>query len=78
MIYRHLSLQSKSSVNAGDFIEKDHALIILDNEKSAKTDGERKHLHLSIRKESSIDLREYVSSQKDLERWIYFEKIAGQ
>ena len=37
---------------------------------STETDGERKHLHLSIHKWTSINLKWYVDSQWELDDWI--------
>ena len=41
----------------------------LGNDKSEETDGERKHLHFGIIKGDEIDVRGYVQSEIDLNKW---------
>jgi hypothetical protein len=69
VVYGHLELASitakiNDALNAGD------TLGILGKDKSMETDGERKHLHLSVHKGSAINIRGYVSSKNQLSEWI--------
>ncbi|MFH0987714.1 MAG: M23 family metallopeptidase [Patescibacteria group bacterium] len=69
VLYGHLSLGSVKKTK-GDKLTKGETIGILGKGFSLETDGERKHLHLSIRKGERIDFRGYVSSKKELENWI--------
>jgi hypothetical protein len=74
ILYGHLSL-TKSPKKPGDFIKKGEEVGILGEEISNETDGERKHLHLSIYRGSSIDYRGYVAKKSDLSQWINPEEV---
>lgn len=76
VIYGHLS--ADESVENGKELARGEKIGILGAAKSAETDGERKHLHLGIKKGSAIDARGYVATEKELEQWldIYAEKKA--
>lgn len=68
VVYGHLKLASISaSINAelqtGDIIG------ILGKWYSSETDGERKHLHLSIHEWSTINIRGYVTTSEGLKEW---------
>ena len=74
VIYGHLELASISALPnhylaPGDFIGH------LGSANSADTDGERKHLHLGIRKGVSDDIRGYVATEAELSNWIDFHQI---
>ncbi len=42
----------------------------LGNDRTSETDGERKHLHLSVKKGTHIDFRGYVTTEEELKKWI--------
>ena len=69
VIYGHLMLESVK-VNAGGRVERGDILGRLGAAGSTDTDGERKHLHLSIHRGEAIDIRGYVSRRADLSQWI--------
>ncbi len=52
------------SVHTGDFIGT------LGEGYTRQTDGERKHLHLSIHKGTTIELKGYVQTAQELDQWI--------
>jgi hypothetical protein len=54
----------------GDSITAGDTIGVLGTGDSAETDGERKHLHLSIHKGTGIDIRGYVASQSLLDQWL--------
>jgi murein DD-endopeptidase MepM/ murein hydrolase activator NlpD len=68
VIYGHLdparSIKENSPVIAGETIG------YLGRDKSAQTDGERKHLHLAILSGTKLDLRGYVSNPEELINWL--------
>jgi hypothetical protein len=69
VIYGHLKLGSinakiNDNLNIGDEIG------ILGAAYSVETDGERKHLHLGMHRESAINILGYVSSKSQLADWI--------
>lgn len=69
VVYGHLSLagvswQKGDSVQAGDTIG------LLGKAYSDETDGERKHLHVSIHRGTAINIRGYVNSRSDLDEWV--------
>ena len=68
VIYGHLDptrlIKENSSVTAGETIG------YLGRDKSAETDGERKHLHLAILSGTKLDLRGYVSNPEELINWL--------
>lgn len=66
ILYGHLradSITKKNEVLKGDLIA------VLGKGGTKETDGERKHLHFSIHKDS-IDLRGYVQKQEELKGWV--------
>jgi len=69
VVYGHLRISSVSaamgdSVHAGDMIG------LLGKGYSDETDGERKHLHLSIHKGRAVNIRGYMNSKESLADWI--------
>ncbi len=69
VLYGHLSLES-IKFSKGETITKGSELGELGKDKSAETDGERKHLHLSIIKGDQVDYRGYTENQKELLHWL--------
>lgn len=74
VLYGHLKLNDAPAEIGKTFFRGDE-LAILGAGSSADTDGERKHLHLGIKKGSAIDVRGYVSNKSDLANWLDPEKI---
>ncbi len=66
-LYGHLKPASiprvEQTVRAGEQI------CVLGEGGTAETDGERKHLHFAVRKDTRPDIRGYVSGKEELERW---------
>jgi murein DD-endopeptidase MepM/ murein hydrolase activator NlpD len=69
VIYGHLKLASISK-NAGDTLFQGEEIGILGKAFSAETSGERKHLHLGIRKGTAVNILGYVQKESDLSSWI--------
>lgn len=74
ILYGHLKLND-ASAQVGKIFSTGEKLAILGAGGSVDTDGERKHLHLGIKKGQQVDWRGYVSSKKELANWIDPEKI---
>jgi hypothetical protein len=69
VLYGHLRLASiekrpQDNLTAGEKIG------VLGTGYSDETDGERKHLHLSMHRGSAVEMRGYVQSEEVLQRWI--------
>lgn len=69
IVYGHVRLSSVSA-HIGDSIRTGDTLAVLGTGYSTETDGERKHLHLSIHLGPVVNIRGYVKSQADLKNWI--------
>lgn len=69
VIYGHLNLQSISK-EAGEYLVPGEQFAMLGAHESSETDGERKHLHLSIHKGAGTDIRGYVQNESELSNWI--------
>ncbi len=69
VIYGHLDLES-IEFRAGDNLSPADILGILGADKSAETDGERKHLHLAFHKGKEINYAGYVQNESQLSSWI--------
>lgn len=69
VIYGHLKLASVTK-KAGEALAKGEKIGILGKAGSVETGGERKHLHLGVRKGSAIDIRGYVQNQAELSGWL--------
>ncbi|HBP01379.1 MAG: hypothetical protein UY41_C0011G0034 [Candidatus Moranbacteria bacterium GW2011_GWE1_49_15] len=69
VVYGHLKLSSISK-NIGDEIGVGEEIGVLGNGYSVETDGERKHLHLGIRKGSDINILGYAQNEAQLSGWI--------
>ncbi|PIP26152.1 MAG: hypothetical protein COS71_03235 [Candidatus Moranbacteria bacterium CG06_land_8_20_14_3_00_40_12] len=74
VLYGHLKLNDSPAEIGKTFFMGDK-LAILGASGSADTDGERKHLHLGIKKGEEIDVRGYVSNRNELVGWLDPEKI---
>jgi hypothetical protein len=69
VIYGHLKLDSIIKLT-GDNLEAGENLGILGANNSVETNGERKHLHLGIHKDSAINILGYVQNKGELDNWI--------
>lgn len=69
VVYGHLNLTSIRK-NVGEKLKKGDPVGFLGKNQSAETDGERKHLHLSIHKGEKINLLGYVKDKSELKNWI--------
>jgi murein DD-endopeptidase MepM/ murein hydrolase activator NlpD len=69
ILYGHLKLAS-INIKLNQKIAAGTQLGILGKGYSTETDGERKHLHLSIHKGKAIVLLGYVQNPKDLNNWL--------
>lgn len=73
-LYGHLDIGSIEK-NEGDPINKGEAFAFLGEGFTGETDGERKHLHFSIRTGTDTTLSGYVSSKSELSEWINPEEF---
>lgn len=73
IIYGHLNLAS-IKIKLNETFEAGTELGQLGKGYSTETDGERKHLHLSIHRGTNIDIRGYVQNKSELSQWINFEE----
>lgn len=69
VIYGHLKLSSIAA-NIGENINIGDTLGILGKGFSPETSGERKHLHLGIRKGANINILGYAQNKENLSDWI--------
>ncbi len=69
VVYGHLRLSSIGR-DIGDEIILGETIGVLGAGYSQETDGERKHLHLGIRRGKEADIRGYVTSEGELSGWI--------
>ncbi|MBI4708903.1 MAG: M23 family metallopeptidase [Candidatus Portnoybacteria bacterium] len=69
IIYGHLKL-SGIAQKIGQEVLAGEKIGVLGTGFSQETDGERKHLHLGIRKGTNINLRGYVQDSAELVNWI--------
>lgn len=69
VVYGHVRLSSVRA-HIGDSVCAGDMLAVLGKGYSAETDGERKHLHLSIHRGADVNIRGYVPSQAELNNWI--------
>lgn len=69
VLYGHINLKSVLW-EAGDEILETETIGNMGDPSKSETDGERKHLHLAIRKGVAINYRGYVSSQNELSGWV--------
>ncbi len=73
VIYGHVAID-QVSYKKGDHVTAGTQLTVLGEGDTEETGGERKHLHLGIRKGVGADIRGYVPNKFDLENWIDFQK----
>lgn len=69
VLYGHLRLAS-ISLHVGGAVNSGAAIGSLGKGYSQETDGERKHLHLSVHVGTRIELKGYVQVASDLSQWI--------
>lgn len=69
IVYGHLKFASIIS-RMSSYLKSGDKIGILGKGYSRETNGERKHLHLGIHIGTSIDLRGYVKTKKELDGWI--------
>lgn len=69
VVYGHVIIDQVRHLN-GEYVSAGEQITVLGEGYSEETDGERKHLHLSIHKGNNIDLRGYVNKEADLSGWI--------
>lgn len=69
VVYGHMKLASISKT-IGENITAGETIGILGADKSAETDGERKHLHLGFHKGSSVNILGYVQTKSALSDWL--------
>jgi murein DD-endopeptidase MepM/ murein hydrolase activator NlpD len=74
VVYGHLRLSSVTPRN-DQIITVGEKIGLLGTGYSKETDGERKHLHLSIHRGSSVNIRGYVSTSAGLKDWIDLRKL---
>lgn len=67
--YGHLRLTSIARV-VGERVESGDQIGVLGTGGSSETDGERKHLHLSIHRGVAPNILGYASDRDDLSRWL--------
>lgn len=67
VVYGHLD--PKSLVFNGSKVKKDEVIGVLGDAFSDETDGERRHLHLSLYKGDKLDLRGYAATEEILLEW---------
>jgi len=69
VLYGHLSLAS-IDYQIGDSLMAGEVFGRLGADNSRETDGERKHLHLSIHRGKTVNLKGYVNTEAELKDWI--------
>ncbi|MFZ2187953.1 MAG: M23 family metallopeptidase [Candidatus Moraniibacteriota bacterium] len=69
IVYGHLKLSSITKA-IGEDLKAGDTIGQLGTAYSPETDGERKHLHLSIHEGSTINLLGYVQEKNELKNWI--------
>ncbi|MDB4940311.1 MAG: hypothetical protein JWO40_736 [Candidatus Doudnabacteria bacterium] len=73
VLYGHLNLGSLPKI--GTIEKKGDKIAILGAAQSHDTDGERKHLHLSIHKGTAIEYRGYVQNKNELASWLDYQEL---
>lgn len=69
VLYGHLDIDSLN-FSVGDTVKAGDQLAVLGEGYTSETDGERAHLHFSVKSGEDLDLRGYVSSEEELSDWI--------
>lgn len=65
VLYGHL----RPSSLATGHVKKGQQIAVLGTAYSAETDGERRHLHISIPKNGRLDIKGYVQNKSELANW---------
>ena len=68
VLYGHMTREGLA--RKGDAISAGQSIGLLAPARSVDSDGNRKHLHLGIRKGKQLDIRGYVQSEKDIALFI--------
>jgi len=68
VLYGHLKIDSISA-KPGDMLSKGEFIGVLGEGGTDETDGERSHLHLSVRMGDRADLRGYFEEESGLTKW---------
>lgn len=74
VVYGHLALVSIAP-KVGDALKAGDRFATLGQANSTDTGGERKHLHLGVKKGKVADILGYVQKEAELQGWIDFEQI---
>ena len=74
VVYGHLRLSS-IAVKLDQTLKAGEQIGFLGTGYSSETDGERKHLHLSIHKGKIVNILGYVQKKTDLDNWLDFESL---
>ena len=69
VLYGHLR-QPSITLTVGHAVTTGDSVAVLGTGESHETDGERKHLHLSVHKGKTVNFRGYVDTEKELGSWI--------
>jgi hypothetical protein len=69
VVYGHLELSSVTAA-VGEYLVPGTRLGVLGAGETAQTDGERKHLHLGVRRGTTADIRGYVADEAALVDWL--------
>lgn len=69
VLYGHLKIASITK-STGGTLSTGATIGLLGKGYSTETDGERKHLHLSVHRGTALEYRGYVSSATELDQWI--------
>jgi hypothetical protein len=71
VLYGHIAFTLSSiQIEPGTHLEAGRTFATLGKAYSDETDGERRHLHLSIHKGTAAVLAGYVQTEKELDAWI--------
>ncbi len=76
-LYGHLDLKSVT-VKVGDSVSLGQSFAFLGDGYSEETDGERKHLHFSLRPGTTVNLGGYTQTEAGLGDWIDPEEFFAQ
>lgn len=73
-VYGHIQFSS-AKVKVGDIVTPGQKIAVLGKGNSPETDGERKHLHFSIKPGPNLDIKGYTSTELDLKNWLNPEEF---
>jgi murein DD-endopeptidase MepM/ murein hydrolase activator NlpD len=77
LYYGHIDLTS-STLKQDDNVKAGQKIANLAPQCSAKSGGERKHLHFGIKKGNAVDVKGYVSNSLELNNWINPKNFLNQ